>query len=142
MTMTIREAFDKSTTAFNAHDIDGFSDLIADDAVLRAPGGMACAGKQACAEFFSGWVSAFPDAHVAVRDLYICEGVAVEEGTFSGTHKGILHTPAGDIPPTGSRVTIDYMQAIRFRDGKQAAFDLIFDRLQLLEQLGLSPVEA
>jgi ketosteroid isomerase-like protein len=115
---------------------------MADDAAFTAPGGMRGSGKQACAEFISGWLSAFPDAHVAVRNVYVCDDVAVEEGTFTGTHDGVLHSPAGDIQPTGSRVAIDYMQAIRVRDGKQAAFDLIYDRLQLLEQLGLSPVAA
>jgi ketosteroid isomerase-like protein len=138
--MTIRETFDKSTTAFNSHDIDGFANLIAEDATYRAPGGMAGEGKQACAEFFGAWLSAFPDAHVTVRDIYICDDVAVEEGTFAGTHEGVLHTPAGDIQPTGSRVMLDYVQAIRFSEGKQAAFELFYDRLQLLEQLGLSPV--
>ena len=140
--MTIREIFDKSTTAFNAHDMAGFADLIADDAVVRAPGGLSGTGKQACLQFFEGWLTAFPDARVAVRDLYICGDVAVEDGTFTGTHTGILQSPAGDVPPTGSKVSVDYLQTIRHRDGKQAAFDLIYDRLQLLEQLGLSPVPA
>jgi len=142
MTMPIRETFDKSTTAFNAHDMDGFADLIADDAVFRAPGGMAGAEKQACTEFFSGWLRAFPDAHVALRDVYVCGDVVVEAGTFAGTHEGVLQTPSGDIQSTGRRVMIDYTQAIRFRDGKEAAFDLLYDRLELLEQLGLSPVPA
>ncbi|HKD87806.1 MAG TPA: ester cyclase [Streptosporangiaceae bacterium] len=140
--MTIREIFDKSTTAFNAHDMAGFADLIADDAVVRAPGGLSGTGKQACLQFFEGWLTAFPDARVAVRDLYICGDVAVEDGTFTGTHTGILQSPAGDVPPTGSKVSVDYLQTIRHRDGKQAAFDLMYDRLQLLEQLGLSPVSA
>src|SRR5215467_16378148 len=82
VTMTIREIFDKSTTAFNAHDMAGFADLIADDAVVRAPGGLSGTGKQACLQFFEGWLTAFPDARVAVRDLYICGDVAVEDGTF------------------------------------------------------------
>ena len=142
MGTTIRETFDKSTTAFNAHDIDGFATLLADDAVFHAPGGMSGAGKQACTEFFAGWLSAFPDARVAVRDVYICDDVAIEKGTFAGTHEGVLHTSAGDIPPTGSQVAVDYVQTIRFRDDKQAGFDLMYDRLQLLEQLGLSPVAA
>jgi ketosteroid isomerase-like protein len=140
MTMGIRETFDKSTAAFNAHDVDGLTDLIADDARYQAPGGMSGAGKQACAQFFAGWLSAFPDARVAVRDLYICGDVAVEGGTFTGTHTGILHAPAGDVPPTGKEVSVDYVQTIRFRDGKQTAFSLMYDRLQLLEQLGRSPV--
>jgi ketosteroid isomerase-like protein len=137
MGTTVRETFDKSTIAFNAHDIDGFADLVADDAVFSAPGGVSGAGKQACTEFFAGWLSAFPDAHVAVHDLYICDDVAIEEGTFAGTHQGALRTPAGDVPATGNQVAIDYVHSIRFRDGKQVAFDLMYDRLQLLEQLGL-----
>jgi ketosteroid isomerase-like protein len=142
MATTIRETFDKSTTAFNAHDIDGLADLLADDAVFRAPGGISGEGKQACTQFFADWLSAFPDARVAVRDLYICGDVAIEEGTFAGIHQGTLHTPAGDIPATGSRVAVDYVQAIRFRDGQQVALDLMYDRLQLLEQLGLSRMAA
>jgi ketosteroid isomerase-like protein len=137
---TIREAFDMSTTAFNAHDIDGMADLVADDAVFRAPGGMTGAGKQACTEFFADWLTAFPDARVAVRDVYIGDDIAIEEGTFAGTHEGSLHTPAGEVPATWNRVAVDYVQTIRFRDGKQIAFDLMYDRLELLEQLGLTPV--
>ncbi len=140
MPMTVRETFDRSTSAFNAHDIDGFTDLIADDAVYQAPGRMSGTGKQACAQFFEGWLAAFPDARVSVRDLYIGDDVAVEGGTFTGTHHGILPSPNGDVPPTGNEVSVDYVQTIRFRDGKQAAFNLMYDRLQLLEQLGLSPV--
>lgn len=142
MTMTTREAFDKSTTAFNAHDIRGFADLIADDAVFRAPGGMSGSGRQACADFFGGWLRAFPDALVAIRDLYLCGDVIVEAGTFTGTHTGLLQTPAGDIQPTGRRVAMDYIQVIRFRDGRQTAFELSYDRLELLEQLGLSPMSS
>ena len=67
---------------------------------------------------------------------------SVEEGTFSGTHDGVLHTPTGDIPPTGRAVRLDYIQVLRFRDGKHASFNLMFDRLLMLEQLGLLPAEA
>jgi hypothetical protein len=28
---------------------------------------------------------------------------------------------------------------LRFRDGKHASFNLVFDRLEMLEQLGLAP---
>ena len=38
MAMTIREAFDKGTDTFNAHDTDGFTSVLADDAVFRGPG--------------------------------------------------------------------------------------------------------
>lgn len=135
MTLTAREAFERGTDAFNAHDIDGFAAVIADDVVVQAPGGMGGRGRAACVEFYGGWWSAFPDAHVEVHRVYFVDDVAVEEGTFSGTHHGVLHAPGGDIPPTGRSVSLDYVQVLRFRDSQHVSFHLMFDRLAMLEQL-------
>ena len=142
MTITPREAFEKGTGTFNAHDLDGFTEVLADDVVFQAPGGISGEGKAACAGFFGSWFSAFPDAHVDVHNVHFVDDIAVEEGTFTGTHEAVLTTPAGDIPPTGRSVAIDYIQVLRFRDGKHVSFNLIFDRLQMLEQLDLVPVPA
>jgi ketosteroid isomerase-like protein len=139
MAMTAREAFERGTETFNAHDVDGFASVLADDVVFRAPGGMGGAGKAACVEFFGGWFGAFPDAHVEVHGVHFVDDIAVEEGTFTGTHDGVLHGPGGDVPPTGRPVALDYIQVLRFRDGKHASFNLMFDRLLMLEQLGLIP---
>jgi hypothetical protein len=142
MTTTTREAFERGTETFNAHDLDGFAAVLADDVVFQAPGGMRGEGKQACLEFYGGWLSAYPDGHVEVHDVHIIDDVAVEEGTFSGTHNGVLHTPAGDIPPTGRAVSVDYIHVIHYRDGMHTSFNLAFDRLLMLEQLGLVPTAA
>jgi steroid delta-isomerase-like uncharacterized protein len=142
MTMTAREAFDKWTEAFNAHDIGEFAGMLADDVVFHAPGGMNGEGKDACAQYFAGWLAGFPDAHAEVNAVHIAGDVAVEEGTFTGTHDGVLHTPGGDIPPTGRRVTADYIQVNRFRDGKNTYSSLMYDQLEMLEQLGLTPTTA
>ncbi|HEU5003269.1 MAG TPA: nuclear transport factor 2 family protein [Actinomycetota bacterium] len=139
MGITNREAFERGTDAFNAHDIDGFTEVLADDVVFQGPGGVRGQGKTACAEFYRGFMAAFPDAHVEVHDVHFFEDMALEEGTFSGTHQGVLRVPAGDIPPTGRAVSTDYVQVIRFRDGKHTLFNLMFDRLLMLEQLGLVP---
>ena len=139
MTMTTREAFERGTDTFNAHDLDGFAEVLADDVVFNAPGEMRGEGKAACLEFYGGWIVAFPDAHVEVTDLHINGDVAIEVGTFTGTQDGILHGPAGDLPPTGRVVSLDYIQVLRFRDGAHVSFNLAFDRLSMLEQLGLVP---
>lgn len=93
-------------------------------------------------EFYGSWFGAFPDAHVEVHDLSFLDGVAVEEGTFTGTQNAVLHSPTGDIPPTGRAVRLEYIQVLRFRDGKHVSFNLMFDRLLMLEQLGLIPAPA
>jgi ketosteroid isomerase-like protein len=139
VTITTREAFEKGTDTFNAHDIDGFAEVVADEVVFTAPGGVRGEGKAGCVEFYGSWLGAFPDAHVDVHGLHIVDDVAVEEGTFTGTHNGVLHAPTGDVPPTGRSVRLDYIQVLRFRDGKHVSFNLMFDRLLMLEQLGLIP---
>ncbi len=139
MGMNVRDAFERETATFNAHDLEGFEAMLADDVVFEAPGGVRGKGKAACKAFYGGWLVAFPDAHVGVHGLHITGDVAVEEGTFTGTHNGVLHGPAGDVPPTGRSVKVEYIQVLRFRDGKHISFNLVFDRLAMLEQLGLTP---
>lgn len=138
MTMTVREAFEKGTESFNAHDIEAFASVLAEDVTFRAPG-VSGQGKAACVEFYASWFGAFPDAHVEVHGLHIIGDIAVEEGTFTGTHDGVLHSPGGDVPPTGRPVALAYIQVLRFNDGKHVSFSLMFDRVQMLEQLGLIP---
>jgi ketosteroid isomerase-like protein len=123
MTMTAREAFERGTVAFNSHDIDAFAEVLANDVVFEAPGGLRGQGKASCIEFYASW---FGD-------------VAVEEGTFTGTHNGVLKGSTGEVPPTRLPVRIAYIQVLRFRDGKHVSFNLMFDRLSMLEQLGLIP---
>src|SRR4029079_4695553 len=100
MAMSVREAFERGTDAFNAHDMDAFGATFADDVAQTAPGGMTSQGRDACIAFYSIWIEAFPDHHVDVHDVVITDDVAVEEGTFSGTHNGVFHSPMGDIPPS------------------------------------------
>ena len=142
MTMTTREAFEKGTDTFNAHDIDAFAEVLTHDVMFVAPGGMRGEGKPACAEFYGSWLAAFPDAHVEVHELHILGDVAVEEGTFTGTQLGVLHSPTGDIPPTGRVVSLDYIQVLRFRDRQARLLQPDVRRLLMLGQLGLIPTPA
>jgi len=142
MAMSPQEAFERGTDTFNAHDLDGFAAVLTDDVVFQAPGGMQGEGKAACLEFYGGWLSAFPDGRVDVHHVHFAGETAVEEGTFSGTHGGVLHTPAGDIPPTSRSGSLPYIQVLHFRDDRHASFNLAFDRLLMLEQLGLVPAPA
>jgi ketosteroid isomerase-like protein len=60
MAMTTRDAFGKGTDTFNAHDVEGFAEVLADDVVFRAPGGKEGKGRAACVEFYGGWIEASP----------------------------------------------------------------------------------
>ena len=140
MADSVREAFDKGTDAFNAHDLGAFGETMADDVVQTAPGGMNSHGRDACMAFYGIWIEAFPDAHVDVPDVLITDDTAVEEGTFTGTHNGVFHTPMGDIPPTGRKVSWRQCHLLTVDDeGRFVDHDAIRDDLGLLRQLGVVP---
>jgi ketosteroid isomerase-like protein len=127
--MTDHDAVERATEAFNAHDLDGLASVLADDVTCRAPGGVEEKGKAACVEFHRRWLADFPDAHVEVRARHMIDDVVVEEGTFRGRHDGVART--------GRSVSVDYVRVVRVRDAKHVSLNLMFDRLLMLEQLGL-----
>jgi hypothetical protein len=139
MAISTRDVFERGTDAFNAHDMEAFGEVLADDVVFTAPGGSGGKGSAACVAAYRSWIDAFSDARVDVDAVHIVGEIVVEQGTFTGTHDGTLSTPAGDIPPTGCAVNVPYVHILRIRGGKHVSFDLVFDRLQMLEQLGLAP---
>jgi predicted ester cyclase len=134
----VREIVKKGTDAFNRHDADGFAETMAEDVRTRAPGVGELSGKQAVKAFYKSWLDAFPDARVEIDALHVLDDLAIEEGVFTGTHRGTLSGPAGDLPPTGRKVRVEYMQVGRVRGDKVASFHLVFDRLALMEQLGVA----
>ena len=73
----------------------------------------------------------FPDALFEARKLYVLDEVAIEEGTFTGTHTG-----AGR---TDRTVELDYVQVMSIEDGEYVSMKLLLDRLTMLEQLGFTP---
>jgi hypothetical protein len=117
------------TNAFNAHDLDELSGWLAEDVVFSAPGGIAGEGRAACIAFYRRWLAEFPDAHLEAQETHIVDDIAVEHGVFTGTHDGVART--------GRSVALEYVQLLRLRDSKFASVTLTFDRLVMLEQLGL-----
>jgi steroid delta-isomerase-like uncharacterized protein len=138
----VKQLWERGDKAFNAHDAATLQADMADDVEVAAPGGMTFRGKAQALEFIKSWWEAFPDAKTRARRLYTTDDAVIEEGTFTGTQKGVFRTPAGDIPPTGRKVEGDYISVFNFRGEKLASQHLMFDRLQLLEQLGLAPTPA
>jgi hypothetical protein len=45
---------EKRAATFNAHNLDGFAEVLADDVVFKAPGAIQDEGAAACAAFFGG----------------------------------------------------------------------------------------
>jgi hypothetical protein len=46
------------------------------------------------------------------------------------------------VPATGRAVNVPYIHVLRYRNGLHVWFNLVFDRLLKLQQLGLVPASA
>ena len=121
----------------NEKNMDAFDELNAEDFVnLSAPSGMPtdrAGGKM----FLGGFLNAFPDSRVRIDDM-VAEGDRVAtKKTFTGTHTGEFM----GIQPTGNRVTLQYVDILRLRDGQIIEHWLSMDQLSFMQQLGVIPTE-
>ena len=135
----VGEAF---VDAFNRHDEAAIRALNADDGVLEAPGDVHLEGREATTQYGMGWLRAFPDARITVRNQIAAGDTVVQEFTFEGVHRGTLQSPSGEIPATDRRMTGRGVQILRVRDGEVVDTRLYFDQVQVLTQLGLMPEPA
>jgi predicted ester cyclase len=127
--------------AFNAQDAEKLRALLDPDVELMAPGGLFRGPDQMIAYCSALW-EAFPDLKLITNRLVEDGSTVLRDARSEGTHHGTLHTPGGDIPATGKRVNLPYLDHYEVDGGLIVSLKLIFDRVELLEQLGVMPVPA
>jgi ketosteroid isomerase-like protein len=99
-------------------------------------------GPDQVADFMRMWRTAFPDLRFTTENAIETGDVVVLEGHFTGTHRGPLASPQGEVPATGRPVSSAYCNVFEIRDGKVAAFRGYADTLEIMAQLGLMPEPA
>jgi predicted ester cyclase len=137
--MEARAVVERGIKAFNAHDMEALARDAAPDIESTSPGGVKLKGPQAAKEFNQNFVNAFPDARTEPKNIFSQGSHVVVEGVFTGTHNGTLKTPMGDIPATGRKVRGDYVQIFEIDRGLVKRDHLVYDQVELMTQLGLSP---
>jgi steroid delta-isomerase-like uncharacterized protein len=137
-----RRIAEEFVDAFNARDESRMRSLDRDDVTFQAPGDVRLTGPDAVTEYAMGWLRAFPDAHMSVRNSVASGGWAVQEFTFEGTHDEPLVGPAGEIPATHRHLDGRGVQVMRVDGDKIAEVHLYFDQVEVLTQLGVMPAAA
>jgi steroid delta-isomerase-like uncharacterized protein len=110
-------------------------DLFAADYVNYFPGTPAALDRAGWEQTITMFRTAFPDLHFTVEALLADGDTAAAAFTVQGTHQGDFQ----GIAPTGHRMTLSCQALFRFADGKIVEDRPIFDRLDLLQQLGALP---
>ncbi len=131
----------KKIEAFNAHDAKQIMAILSPDVEWAIPGGLL-RGPDQVIEFFSGLWEAFPDFALTVTYVAGEGSTVITQARAQGTHQGTFHTPDGDIPSTGRRVDLPLSETYEVTGGVIVSVRLLFDRLELLEQLGVAPAPA
>lgn len=131
----------RKIAAFNAHDMGELSSYFSPNTVKEVPGA-ELQGRDQYAAYFSAFFEAFPDIELTITSVVEDGQVVAIRGNSRGTHLGTLHTPGGDIPATGRRIDLSFSDDYEVHEGLISAGHLHFDRLALLEQLGVMPVPA
>jgi steroid delta-isomerase-like uncharacterized protein len=134
-----REIVDQWFTLFEAGDIAHLRMVTQPDAAITMPGGMQFSGPDELRPVLEAFHEAFPDLRHEIVDVIESGNKIAVELRIGGTHTGILHTPQGDIPPTGRGVSWESVDFVTLRDGKVATWHTYFDQMAFLAQLGLLP---
>ena len=131
-----RDVILKHIDAFNGRDSD--SDPWAADAEMTAPGAQV-SGRDNVIGFIAGFQDAFPDLRLEIEQLLSDGAAAAGEGTLRGTHTGVLHTPNGDVAPTGRDLELRWASLYATEGDTLKSEHLFFDQMDFLGQLGLLP---
>ncbi len=84
-------------------------------------------------QHIEGFEAAFPKYELFADEM-IAEGDKVVVcARFRGTHNGDLM----GIAPTGKTVTLPFMAVYQVAEGKITSFNLVFDQMDLMKQLGV-----
>lgn len=134
-----RSVLERGIELWNAHDREGWVSLFDEAADLQAPGGMQVSGRSGAELFYDTWNEAFPGNSIEDAVVLGAGEQGAEEARFTGAHSGTLHTPNGDIPPTGKTVVSKFAAVCRVQNDKVTSFHMYFDVAEVLGQLGLMP---
>ena len=141
MTAETQRITDLQLELWNTGNPEIAKQLFSEDAERTDPNGaepVRHRGAHQIATFVAEVRTAFPDFKLQLK-----EGVADRDHiafhwTVSGTQKGEFQ----GVPASGKRIEFSGMTLDRLRDGKVVSEHVYFDRLAMLEQLGVAPASA
>jgi steroid delta-isomerase-like uncharacterized protein len=117
------------------HNPELLEEVYAADVVWHEPD-QDVQGLEEAKQFYSMYLSAFPDLNVTVEDV-LAEGDNVDSRyTVRGTHQGEIEEFGS---PTGKQVEIKGITIHRIEGGKIVEEWERYDNLGVLQQLGLAP---
>jgi len=122
--------------AFCHQDLDACLATFAPDGTYSDPVTAQPLWGQALKDYFGAWFAGFPDATTETVGVHaITEDLVVWRWVLRGTNTGSNH----DSPSTGRSLILSGCEFIEVGEAQVQRIEGYFDRLSILEQLGLVP---
>lgn len=119
----------------NKQDWAAYDELNDPDFVnLSAPPGTP-ADREGGKFFLQAFAAAYPDAVITIDDMFAEGDAVITRKTFTGTNEGEFM----GVPATGRRVSFQYVDIMRVRDGRIISHWNVLDQYSWMVQLGLVP---
>jgi steroid delta-isomerase-like uncharacterized protein len=129
-------------SAVNAHDVERILPFFTDDVVWEGSGFPApVAGRVAVVEALREWFSAFPDLHFPLEDVEVFRSVDGDHALAFWTSVMTMEGPFAGFAPTGRHAKGKGVCRYEFVDGRIARHSIVYDQMQVSQQLGLLPAE-
>ena len=132
----IQRLVDSVIQLWNTGNADVAKQLYSDDALRSDPNqSEPTRGSREIARYVAEVRAGYPDFKLEINDKVFEANRLVTHWTCTGTHNGEFQ----GIPATGKRINIRGLALARIENGKVAEEHVYFDRLTMLEQLGVAP---
>lgn len=115
------------------HDIGAIDQLFAADFVNHTPLPGVPPTRDGVKGFFSKFFAAFPDLNVSIHEQIAERTRVMNYMRLIGTHKGDFM----GVPGTDNHIEIDEVIIMHLAGDEIAAYWVIFDRLSLMQQMGV-----
>ncbi|WP_150306648.1 ester cyclase [Planctomonas psychrotolerans] len=113
-------------------DIEHLDEVFDTNVVDHDPAPGQAAGVEGIKQFWTEFLTAFPDAALSPETLVADDDNVVVALTITGTHDG----PLMGIEPTGKSISVRGIQIGRFENGKLVERWGATDQLGILQQIG------
>jgi steroid delta-isomerase-like uncharacterized protein len=118
---------------FRKRNVNAIDQLLTDDFIEHTPAPGQATDRQGAKEFIGMMLNAFPDFDYRIESQ-IAEGDTVSAiATMTGTHRDTFM----GVPATGKKISVQFMDTGRVRNGKFAEHWGLADVPSMMAQLGV-----
>ena len=137
--MATKFSVKEQVAALNRHDAEAFTAFYAPDALIHDPQHPEpLKGRDAIRQDIADFIGAFPDLVFTLKTAVESGDTVAFEGTGTGTQKGPMAGPAGEIPATNRPMEVRFAAFLRVNDqGLIAEERRYFDMAGMMQQLGM-----